>query len=359
MRVGVVGAGIFGCMAAVELALHGHDVALFEKNSEILNGATPNSQNRLHLGLHYPRDLDTAKQSIEGFDSFRTVFADALNLDFPNYYALAKNHSKVSVEEFKEFSKAAGIQIREISSNESLPNGIKIKNVESIWECDEGVIDMTVLRDILANQINTSRVELHLNAEVSTLEQNSDTWVLSTNSTRREFDFIVKCTYSSDTINILSEDFKPRKRMFHKTLIQVLDSEVNNFGITIIDGDFLTILPKGLGLRLLAYGPSVSTRKAVEGYYLPENWSEASEMEINAFRNQIQKRIDDWIDGWDYTLTHDYLEAIRTIEVGVESTDRRTSLIVESGPRMLDIWSGKIDHAVEISKKIPRIIDGY
>ena len=129
MRIAVIGAGIFGCLTSIELAIQGHEVTLFEKNSDILYGATPNSQNRLHLGLLYPRDLGTARQSIEGFATFKSIFKDALNLEFPNYYALAKENSKVSVEEFKEFSKAAGIKIREISSKNSLPNGINIQNV--------------------------------------------------------------------------------------------------------------------------------------------------------------------------------------------------------------------------------------
>ena len=209
------------------------------------------------------------------------------------------------------------------------------------------------------DKINLSAVELHIDSEVLRLEQNSSTWVLSTKSTNFNFDFIVRCTYSSDSINIVSDKLKPRKRMYHQTLIQVLNSNVNNFGITIVDGDFLTILPQGLSANLLAYGPSISTRRAAEGFSIPDNWTGISKGEVSIFSSQMQTRIDSWIAGWDYKLSSDYLEAIRTIEVGVESTDRRTSLIVESGPRMLDIWSGKIDHAVEISKRVPKIIGGY
>ena len=69
-RIAVIGAGIFGSEIALKLRRHGYEVKLFEKSLNILSGATENSQNRRHLGLHYPRDLQTATQSVRGYDSF-------------------------------------------------------------------------------------------------------------------------------------------------------------------------------------------------------------------------------------------------------------------------------------------------
>ena len=69
-KVAVIGAGAFGVTIAIELANKGHSILLFEKDGEILMGATAKSQNRLHLGLHYPRDLETAIQSKLGFIKF-------------------------------------------------------------------------------------------------------------------------------------------------------------------------------------------------------------------------------------------------------------------------------------------------
>ena len=37
-------------------------------NSNFLIGASKNNQNRLHLGFHYPRDIKTVYQCIDGFE---------------------------------------------------------------------------------------------------------------------------------------------------------------------------------------------------------------------------------------------------------------------------------------------------
>lgn len=355
----MIGAGIFGCLVATELAKKNHNVVLFEKEVDLLIGATSKSQNRLHLGLHYPRDLDTARQSVLGFANFVEAFPEAINLGFTNYYAIASNNSKVSADDFEAFSKAAGIEIKTFDSNSELPNGLMIKNVERIWECGEGVIDMNVLREMLRNEISKTPIDLRLDSEVLSLSKVGKKWILVTRQDESSFDFIVRCTYSSDAIEINLDGYENRSRIFHKTLIQVVESENNDFGITIVDGDFLTILPQGFSGKLLAYGPSVSTRRAVEAALSPRDWHAVSRSEVNLFQEQITSRINSWIENWDYRITEEYLETVRTIEVGVELTDRRTSQVLNSNKGMLDIWSGKIDHAIEISKKVPDIISIY
>ncbi len=359
MKIAVIGAGIFGCLTALEASNAGHKVTLLEKKHDILSGATPKSQNRLHLGLHYPRDLATARQSIDGFRTFSSVFCDAINTKFPNYYAIAKESSKVSVKEFENFARAAGITIKEFDNGFKLENEVLVKNVSRIWECHEGVIDMDTLREMIRSQIESSQVELRTDSEVKTLEKGRNQWRLLTEDEESTYDFVIKCTYSSDSITIESQDFPLRSRLYHKTLIQVIESGVSNFGITIVDGDFLTILPQGFTNSLLAYGPSVSTRRAIEATSMPENWSDGSQEEINQFRSQIRERIDLWLEDWEYELSEDYLETTRTIEVGVEATDRRTSQVLMPDERFMEIWSGKIDHAIGISRKIPGLLSGY
>jgi len=64
--VAVIGAGIFGLETAIQLQQQGYRVTIFERRAGILQEGTGNSVLRLHLGLHYPRDLETAIQSRRG-----------------------------------------------------------------------------------------------------------------------------------------------------------------------------------------------------------------------------------------------------------------------------------------------------
>ena len=56
----IIGGGIFGCLVALELSYLKRKVIILEQNSSLMIGATLNNQNKLHLGYHYPRDLNTA-----------------------------------------------------------------------------------------------------------------------------------------------------------------------------------------------------------------------------------------------------------------------------------------------------------
>jgi hypothetical protein len=86
---------------------------------------------RLHLGLHYPRDLETAIQSRRGYESFLNKFSDGVNLTFSNYYAIAKEGSKVSTTEFKAFAHAANISIKAVSTDVLEDKGVETKLLDS------------------------------------------------------------------------------------------------------------------------------------------------------------------------------------------------------------------------------------
>ena len=53
-KVGIIGAGVFGCSAALELAKD-FDVTVFDRANNILEGASTINHLRHHYGFHYPR----------------------------------------------------------------------------------------------------------------------------------------------------------------------------------------------------------------------------------------------------------------------------------------------------------------
>ena len=61
MKIAIIGAGFFGATAALKLSKY-HDVDLFEKKKDILNGASKINQFRFHLGFHYPRSKKTLNE---------------------------------------------------------------------------------------------------------------------------------------------------------------------------------------------------------------------------------------------------------------------------------------------------------
>ena len=61
-RIGIIGSGIFGCMAAIELSRKGHKVTVYDRSGDILSGASTINHLRHHYGFHYPRSKETVEE---------------------------------------------------------------------------------------------------------------------------------------------------------------------------------------------------------------------------------------------------------------------------------------------------------
>ncbi len=72
----VVGGGLFGAFAGLTLARQGFSVCLIEQGHQLLNRASYVNQARLHTGLHYPRSLVTARETMLNYQKFRLLYPE-------------------------------------------------------------------------------------------------------------------------------------------------------------------------------------------------------------------------------------------------------------------------------------------
>ena len=351
--VGVVGAGLFGCITAIELARNGFDVEIYEKSSEIFNGATSNTQNRLHLGLHYPRDHETAIQSRLGFQDFIERFPNSVSLDFPNYYGVAKNNSKVSTQAFENFAKKAGIEIFRVEPEEALLPPFDNSRIDSIWQCNEGVIDIDLLKIQIIHELEVYGVQISFDTEISTIEKVENIFELQTSAgATHTKKFVVRATYGMDKIKSSSLKIQTKEYEFHRTIILEAEMESSPFGFTVIDGDFFTILPKGFSGKFLFYGPSICVLERSVGNAPPKEWSllDYSSEYLEA-EKKLTSRITEWMPNLQMVSSNRWNTTIRTILPNVSATDKRVSRLLVQDNRFVDLWSGKMDHSVEIAKQ--------
>ena len=76
MKIGVIGAGVFGCTVLQEAINRGHEAHGFEANDSIMKGASERNHLRMHYGIHYPRCPHTIQQCQQGKKSFMERFPD-------------------------------------------------------------------------------------------------------------------------------------------------------------------------------------------------------------------------------------------------------------------------------------------
>ena len=75
MKIAIIGAGFFGSTIALKLSEH-HTVHLYEKENNILNGASKVNQFRFHMGFHYPRSQRTIKEIKSSYKLFLNFYSN-------------------------------------------------------------------------------------------------------------------------------------------------------------------------------------------------------------------------------------------------------------------------------------------
>jgi glycine/D-amino acid oxidase-like deaminating enzyme len=355
MKIAVIGAGIFGTEIALKLSHDGHDVHLFEREDEILYGATAGSQNRLHMGLHYPRDLQTAIQSREGYFKFKERFSEVVREDFPSYYAISSKNSKVNSKEFENFATRAGIQLKRIEKSE-IDVPVNYELIDQIYVTQEGVIDINELRKNLCRDLCHSNVVLHLGTKITCVSKyEKDQFLIESDNHSDTFEIVIRATYAVDEIKVRSNF---RSFEYQQTLVLSIKADMNPAGFTVMDGDFLTLLPHGFSNNFLIYGPSLSTLSKHIGKMPPHEWVEEGlpESKISVARQLLIERTRLYFPELGDLEILGELTAIRSIDPNVKLTDRRISRVSETESGFFEVWSGKIDHCIDVSEEISNLI---
>lgn len=143
MRVAVVGGGLFGATAAVELARSGADVTLYERHADLLMGATRANQGRIHRGYHYPRD-PAAGELAQHADRLADRFPGAVVRGNVHRYLIA-DESAVDADRYRKFCAAAGLPW------ELLPSPL-VRSGTAIAAAEE-FLDVDKAREILRREL--------------------------------------------------------------------------------------------------------------------------------------------------------------------------------------------------------------
>jgi hypothetical protein len=247
MKLAIVGGGIFGCLASIELSKVGHEVTLFESSSDVLKNASEINQARLHTGMHYPRDFETAFNAKKNHDDFKELFPEAV-VPIEQIYAVGKG-SKINFSDFLSFGKRLGLHNSEIPC----PAYLKAEFLEGVVRVPESTIDITIMRKEVKKLLSRYSVNLLLNESVNDVEIELGKPMLSSGNRQEVFDYLVVATYSTvDTFaRKLGIAFRPTKKQLTEVVLCKIP-ELSGIGVTVMDGPFWSTMPYGLsGLHTL------------------------------------------------------------------------------------------------------------
>ncbi len=349
-KIAIIGGGLFGITIYIILKKKGYDCTLFEKNNDILKGASTNNLNRVHFGYHYPRDKETAQQSLKGYKSFKSFYPTAILSNFDNYYFIAKN-SKVNFQKYIKFCRLNNLKFK-IVDLKKLP--FSTKNIIGGIKVNEPIYDWSIIiREVKKKLKKIKKNKIYLNQKVLKIEK-SKNFILSTNKKLYKFDKIIDASYEGS--NKLSNDLIGKNKLFYqKTIIyEFVSNDFKKMGLAVMDGNYFSFLPKGNSNKHLLYHVTKSVLKQRKSYKLPNilNNGNFPKRLIKCRPLKILKDIHKYFPNLSIKLTKKKFISFRVLPSNQRKTDKRISKIHNFKNKYFKISSAKVDHSVDIAYEV-------
>jgi len=347
MKIAVIGAGIFGCTAAIKLAEAGFAIDLYEKNGDILTAASGINQYRLHRGYHYPRSKSTALSSKYAEDAFREEYGPAVIDDNDHYYCIAKEGSKVSGEQYLNFCKECDLEheTADIDHVHGHMIDLTIKGKESL-------LDPIKLKEICLEKLKNRKINLLL--KETFLPHQID-----------DYDIIVNCTYANS--NFILERYPEARKKYQFELVEKpvlrLPPKFKGISIVVMDGPFFCIDPYST-TDLHVMGNVVHAIHGTNvGYFpeVPDEYKPLLNKGIVRSPNitKIEKFMETAMSFMPGMKDAEYVGSmftIRTVLPDVDATDERPTLVTRINNKIIQVFSGKIGNCVEAAYEVVRLI---
>lgn len=348
LHVAVVGGGIFGATAAVELARHGHRVELFERGNDLLTAASGINQYRLHRGYHYPRSRTTAIECRDSEPAFRSAFPEAVVESPDHFYAISERDSLTSADEYLRFCEALELEV-EIES----PTVLRPDAVSLAIRGRESLFDPVVLRRLVWEQLRVTGVTVHLETEVAPDDL-------------RGFDTAIVATYAE--VNRLAPDVPGARPVYQFEICEKpvvrLPAAYKADSVVVMDGPFMCFDPLAdSGLFVLGNVVHAVHQRSIGR--IPEVPAEYAHLlnqgiveqpsitNIEHFINEGMK----YFEGFDQAEHVGSMFTIRAVLPGVDRTDERPTLVRQIDERTITVFSGKIDTCIRAAESVAHLVD--
>jgi hypothetical protein len=241
----IIGAGLFGLYAAIFSAKRGEHVLVIEYEDQPFKRASTINQARVHMGYHYPRSLSTAIKSKEYVDRFYRDFGFCINSEFDQLYAISSNFSWTNAEQFVKFCKNAGIRCEEISASKYFRPAM----CDGAFLTSEYSYDANILIQHLMKVINTyPNITLIFSAEIVAIHNNGlEYHIILQDGKEYHSCFVLNTTYAgvNQIHKLLNFDYFDIKYELCEVMLCKVNENLQNLGITVMDGPFFSIMPYG------------------------------------------------------------------------------------------------------------------
>lgn len=210
-KILILGAGWYGCHAAMILLRHNIDFKIYDITNGFFNKSSSKNQNRLHLGFHYSRSAKTRRECLIGFDKFMKTYG-FLTVEIPKNYYIVDNKSLLDYETYCNI-----YTYEHVSYNKVEPD-----------------LEFDFIKDKYEGAIKVDERFINFRKTKSYFEKILAPYLIYYNNDNDEdYDYIFNCTYSK------LED------MYYEDCISLIYQYKGTdlFATTLMDGKFFSIYP--------------------------------------------------------------------------------------------------------------------
>jgi hypothetical protein len=354
MKIAVIGAGIFGCTAAIHLARKNHDVTLIDKSDSILRGATTANQLRLHRGFHYPRSPETIKSCRDAADLFREEYGLAVDYGGRQFYAIGRHGSKTNPMQYMAVCEKHKLPVKNANTP---PFALNYDLIDAVYEVSEAHINLPILRNMIWEKLKVWGVKCCFGCRVESIEDTFDS-----------YERVVIACYAQN--NEITRETQP----YHYELIEkpVFDLPCHGFSgnsLVVMDGPFFSIDPLVAGsptYHLVGHVKhcihdeidgehSGDLEGTFAGVFLDKGLIPADQLEFYTAVPDFVEDIRPYVPGFERGTHIGSYFTIRAVPTGVDETDERPTEVKEVNERVIRIFSGKIGNCVDAAESVVEI----
>jgi len=240
-KILIIGAGIHGVFVAKYLKKFAAKITLIEKNSQILNETSKATHNRSNRGYHYPRSIKTFRECKEAYEYFENNYNKYLK-KICSLYCI-ENKSKTSFNTYINFFRKNKLKYKIVKKSKFIKN----QNLEGIIKAEEGCFDHFSINKMINGELKNKNIKLVKNFNLKKVKKIGKSLMLISENNKYlidTYDAIINATYDKSKQVLKKFNNEISLNYFYQhTEIAVVHSKRKIPGITIMDGDFITIMP--------------------------------------------------------------------------------------------------------------------
>lgn len=347
MKIGVIGAGIFGTTTAIVLTDNGFEVDVLEKEDDILKAASGINQYRLHRGYHYPRSKETGQASRDSNPLFHKMYGEAVIDKHKHFYCVPKKYSKISGKDFLKFCYESGL-----SYTETKLSHLHQEKFDTVIEGEESLVDPIKLKNIIREKIKNKKINLILGKAATAKDLNN-------------YDIVVNCTYAN--LNGILEDYPEAKREYQFEVVEKpilkLPESFSGVSMVIMDGPFFCIDPYS-DTDLHVMGNVVHAIHAVNTGLFPQIPDQIRPLlNKGIIKNPPHSKIDKFLESASYFAPEikgaehiGSMYTVRTVLPNVHHTDERPTVVSKINNKIINVFSGKMGNCVQAAEEVVKIL---